>query len=235
VALSLTPGQAADINQAVPLPDQVQNPVWLLPQDHNGVIISLPPIDPGGAASVAGTLVFGIGTAANNGLGSAQVYTTDALGHFTTTYAGHAYPTSYLDTGSNVLFLLDAATLGIPECAAHTVAAGFYCPSSPVSFTVTTTGANGVSGPPAAVFVGASGPVVINNTANPVGGTAASPWTTNNCGPNDEPFSFHGLGCHAIFMDGHVSFIRNDISPLSLRYLLTSSEGVGRMADATGY
>jgi len=150
---------------AVPLPDQVQNPVWLLPQDHNGVIISLPPIDPGGAASVAGTLVFGIGTAANNGLGSAQVYTTDALGHFTTTYAGHAYPTSYLDTGSNVLFLLDAATLGIPECAAHTVAAGFYCPSSPVSFTVTTTGANGVSGPVSFSIANANAVLSSNNTA----------------------------------------------------------------------
>ena len=45
-------------------------------------------IAPGGAASVVGSLVFGIGTAANNGLGSAQVYTTDALGHFTTTFAG---------------------------------------------------------------------------------------------------------------------------------------------------
>jgi len=131
---------------AVPLPDQVQNPVWLLPHHHNGVLIALPPIDPGGAASVAGTLVFGIGTAANNGLGSAQVYTTDALGHFTTTFAGTAYPTSYLDTGSNLLFILDAPRLGLPLCAAHTVAAGAYCPAAPVSFTATTTGANGVTG-----------------------------------------------------------------------------------------
>jgi Protein of unknown function (DUF3443) len=131
---------------AVPLPDQVQNPVWLLPQDNNGVLIALLPIAPGGAASVVGTLVFGIGTAANNGLGSAQVYTTDALGHFTTTFAGTAYPTSYLDTGSNLLFILDATRLGLPLCGANTEAAGAYCPATPVSFTATTTGANGVTG-----------------------------------------------------------------------------------------
>jgi len=131
---------------AVPLPDQVQNPVWLLPRDNNGVLIALPPIAPDGAASVVGTLVFGIGTAANNGLGSAQVYTTDALGHFTTTFAGTAYPSSYLDTGSNLLFVLDAGRLGLPLCAASTGVAGFYCPATPVSFTATTTGTNGVTG-----------------------------------------------------------------------------------------
>jgi hypothetical protein len=131
---------------AVPLPDQVQNPVWLLPQDNNGVLIVLPPIAPGGAASVVGSLVFGIATAANNGLSSAQVYTTDALGHFTTTFAGTAYPTSYLDTGSNLLFILDATRLGLPLCGANTEAAGAYCPATPVSFTATTIGENGVTG-----------------------------------------------------------------------------------------
>jgi hypothetical protein len=132
---------------AVPLANQVQNPVWRLPHHNNGVIISLPPIDPGGAARVVGTVVFGIGTAANNGLGSAQVYTTDPVGQFTTTYRGTAYPGSYLDTGTSVLQLLDPVTLGLPLCATQTVAAGLYCPSAPVSATATTTGANGVSGP----------------------------------------------------------------------------------------
>ena len=69
-------------------------------------------------ASVAGTLVFGIGTASNNGLGSAQIYTTDAQGSFITVYQGKAYPGSYLDTGTSVLALLDPVTLGIPLCAA---------------------------------------------------------------------------------------------------------------------
>jgi len=131
---------------SVPLADQVQNPVWQFPQDNNGVIISLPPIDASGAASVTGTLVFGIGTAANNGLSRAQVYTTDARGEFITLYNGKSYPGSYLDTGSSVLFILDSLTLGIPTCAANTAAGGEYCPASTVSYTATTLGFNGASG-----------------------------------------------------------------------------------------
>jgi hypothetical protein len=131
---------------AVPLANHVQNPVWLFPQDNNGVIIALPPIAPGGAASVVGALVFGIGTASNNGLGRAQVYTTDAQGYFITLYHGKAYPGSYLDTGTSVLQILDAVTLGIPLCAANTAAAGAYCPSATVSATATTLGATGTSG-----------------------------------------------------------------------------------------
>ena len=131
---------------SVPLANQVQNLVWRFPQDNNGVIISLPPLDASGAASITGTLVFGIGTAGNNGLGSAQVYTTDARGDFMTIYNGKSYPGSYLDTGSSVLFILDSLTLGIPTCAADTAAGGEYCPASTVSYTATTLGFNGASG-----------------------------------------------------------------------------------------
>jgi len=160
---------------AVPLPDQVQNPVWLLPQDNNGVLIALPPIAPGGAASVVGTLVFGIGTAANNGLGSAQVYTTDALGHFTTTFAATAYPTSYVDTGSNLLFILDATHLGLPLCGANTDAAGAYCPATPVSFTATTTGANGVTG---TVTFSIANATTLLNSPNVAFNDVATPFTS---------------------------------------------------------
>jgi hypothetical protein len=131
---------------AVPSASQVQNPVWLFRQDNNGVIISLPPIDASGASSVAGTLVFGIGTAANNGLGNAQVYTTDAFGHFITLYKEIAYPGSYLDTGTSVLSILAPGILGIPLCVASTAAGGDYCPSTIVSDTATTLGANGATG-----------------------------------------------------------------------------------------
>jgi hypothetical protein len=131
---------------AVPLASQVQNPVGLLPQDNNGVIISLPPLDTSGAASVVGTLVLGIGTAANNGLGNAQVYATDTVGHFVTLYKGITYAGSYLDTGTSVLSILAPSILGLPLCAAQTAAAGDYCPSTLVSDTATTLGANGATG-----------------------------------------------------------------------------------------
>jgi hypothetical protein len=131
---------------SVPLASQVQNPVWLFRQDNNGVIISLPPVNASGAARVTGTLVFGIGTASNNGLGNAQVYTTDALGRFTTIYRGITYPGSYLDTGTSVLSILTSSILGIPLCAANTAAKGDYCPSTIFSDTATTLGANSATG-----------------------------------------------------------------------------------------
>jgi prepilin-type N-terminal cleavage/methylation domain-containing protein/prepilin-type processing-associated H-X9-DG protein len=85
--------------------------------------------------------------------------------------------------------------------------------------------ANGVSGPPGAKY-GDPGLRVINNNPLPYGGPATCPWTTSECGVNDEAFSFHGGGCNAVFMDGHVSFIRDSISPVALRYLLTANEGI---------
>src|SRR5262249_20705240 len=63
--------------------------------------------------------------------------------------------------------------------------------------------ANGVSGPPNGLYVGGH---VINQNKKPFGGPStaftagggydgtACPWNANNCGPNDEPFSFHGPG-----------------------------------------
>jgi prepilin-type processing-associated H-X9-DG protein len=48
----------------------------------------------------------------------------------------------------------------------------------------------------------------------------------NNCGPNDEIFGFHGSGANAVFMDGHVSFLSQDLSTPILRYLVTANEGV---------
>jgi hypothetical protein len=139
----------------VPLANQVWNPVVLFAQDNNGVLVSLPAIPAGGQATVSGSLIFGIGTqscsgtplgCSSNALGSAQVYATDASGNIQTTYNSVAYP-GFFDTGSTGFYFLDATTLastGIIECSD---APGWYCPSSPVSLTVTNTGTNGTSGP----------------------------------------------------------------------------------------
>jgi prepilin-type N-terminal cleavage/methylation domain-containing protein/prepilin-type processing-associated H-X9-DG protein len=48
----------------------------------------------------------------------------------------------------------------------------------------------------------------------------------NNCGPNDEIFGFHGNGANVVFMDGHVTFLSADITPVIVRYLVTAQEGV---------
>ena len=129
---------------SVPLAYQLQNPVWMFPQDNNGVLISLPAIPDTGAQTVSGSLIFGIGTQTDNALGSAQVYTTDASGDFQAVYNNIAYSNSYIDSGSNALYFLDSGTLGIPDCTDNP---GWYCPGSTVSYTVTNTGLNGTSGP----------------------------------------------------------------------------------------
>ena len=113
---------------SVPIASQVPNPVAMLTVDNNGVSVQSPAIPADGAPSVQGVLVFGIGTQSNNGLGSATVLALDNYGYVETAFpAGGTHYTSYLDSGSNALFFLDAATTKIPLCAADQT---FYCPAS---------------------------------------------------------------------------------------------------------
>lgn len=126
----------------VPLAQQVQNPVSMFAVNNNGVIVQLPAVPSGGAASVAGSLVFGIGTQANNGLGAATVIGVDpATGNFTTSYNGASYSASFLDSGSNGLFFQDS----IPVCANSSAAPGFYCPAATLDASAVIQGANGAN------------------------------------------------------------------------------------------
>ena len=129
---------------SVPLNNQLQNPVWLFASDNNGLLISLPSIPSSGAATVSGSMIFGIGTQSDNALGAAKVYTTDGQGNFTTVYNGATYSSSYIDTGSNGIFFLSASTIGIPACTDGNT--GFSCPTSTQNLTATNTGVNGTSG-----------------------------------------------------------------------------------------
>jgi len=92
---------------------------------------------------VSGSLVFGIGTQANNALGSAALFTVDVQGNFTTVYQGQSYGGSFLDTGSNGIFFLDSATTGLPSCPDDT---DFYCPASPQLVSATHRGVNATTG-----------------------------------------------------------------------------------------
>jgi hypothetical protein len=147
----------------VALQNQLQNPVWLFPQDNNGVLISLPSVPANGMATVSGSLIFGIGTHSNNALGSAGVYTLDDVGDFSTTFAGQTYSGSFLDTGSNGIFFLDPTTLGIPNCRDGN--SGFYCPSSTMNYSATNTGTNGTSGSVPFSIANADSLFNTNNTA----------------------------------------------------------------------
>ena len=121
------------------LAKQVVNPVTLFATDNNGVIIELPAAATP-QATLSGSLIFGIGTQTNNGLGSATVYPTDNSFNFITTCKNQAYPTSFIDSGSNGLFFLTAAIDGIATC---TDASSFYCPASTETLSAVNQGAGG--------------------------------------------------------------------------------------------
>jgi hypothetical protein len=118
----------------VPLNQQLQNVVGLFVNDNNGVQLQLPAVSTSGQATATGSLVFGIGTQANNGLGSATIFAVDANPadavnppgtylNLSTTYNGTSFPQSYIDSGSNGWYFDD---LGIKLCTSNTLK-GFYC------------------------------------------------------------------------------------------------------------
>lgn len=122
---------------------QVSNPVAAFAADNNGVIIELPAVAASGASTVSGSLIFGIGTQANNGLGSAQVYTVSTdNGSLITTFSGSTLNDSFIDSGSNAFYFPDSS---IPTCASNSSAPGFFCPTSTLSLTATLQGQNGTS------------------------------------------------------------------------------------------
>jgi Protein of unknown function (DUF3443)/Bacterial Ig-like domain (group 2) len=136
---------------AVPLSQQQNNPVGALAADNNGIVIVLPAVTQSGQTSVSGTLYFGVGTQANNALGSAQLLTVpdsgSAAGTLTTTFNGSTLTGSIIDAGSSAYFFNDSA---IPTCSDDT---SFFCPvtsagaPTTLSLSATIQGENGVSSP----------------------------------------------------------------------------------------
>lgn len=149
------------------LTDQVWNPVAAFSSaDTNGVMLSLPSIaatgaSPNGGTAVTGTLYFGINTQSNNQITSTQtVYEVDCDGDFLqTTYNGVVYQdvddqtdceaetSSFIDSGSNALYILDAGTLTSATGVTVNVCSdnGYYCPASTLNLSITLTGYNNTS------------------------------------------------------------------------------------------
>jgi Protein of unknown function (DUF3443) len=108
----------------VVLAKQLQNPVALFASDNNGVIIALPSIPATGSATAAGSLIFGIGTQSNNGLGGATLLAVDPnTGNIITTYNSQMYPNSYIDAGTSVIAFGNNM---YPVCVG--AGSGLYCP-----------------------------------------------------------------------------------------------------------
>jgi prepilin-type N-terminal cleavage/methylation domain-containing protein/prepilin-type processing-associated H-X9-DG protein len=86
-------------------------------------------------------------------------------------------------------------------------------------------GTNGLSGPSNALSPG-SRVLKINQYRVPSGGPAACRWTQNNCGPNDEPFSFHTGGVNCVMGDGSVRFVSESVEALILKAAAGAADGV---------
>jgi prepilin-type processing-associated H-X9-DG protein len=95
-------------------------------------------------------------------------------------------------------------------------------------------GGSGISGPTldGSTAYGRYAGKVVNQNAYPIGGPGSTDaagqvllWTSSNIGLNDEPFSFHGGGCNAVFVDGSVHFLADSLDAVTMRYLVTRAEG----------
>lgn len=129
--------------------ESVQNPVYLLQQDNNGVFIYLDAIPEQGAPTAVGSVVLGIGTTSNNDpnfISSGNQYfvvNADIAATFTT-YKGTVMFPSLIDSGTNMLLFSDSS---LNQCAIGPFGLGpnFYCPSPTATLSAMVSGRAGPS------------------------------------------------------------------------------------------
>ena len=91
----------------------------------------------------------------------------------------------------------------------------------------------GVSGDPLLNTKTTSFSIVNNNFTSPGSDGPNGCWKLiNNCGPNDEIFSFHTGGAQVVFADGHVQLIQQAVSPVVAAGLVSRSGG--EVVDTSG-
>jgi prepilin-type processing-associated H-X9-DG protein len=84
----------------------------------------------------------------------------------------------------------------------------------------------GVSGDPLLNTTTTGFKIINNNDTDPGTDGPSGCWRLmNNCGPNDEVFSFHSGGANAAFADGHVQFLQETIDPVVMAQLVSRSGG----------
>ena len=158
--------------------------------DNNGTILALSAPPSAGAASLTGTLYFGIGTQTNNGLGSATVLSvtssadTRGGGLFTAVYNGQSLVDSFIDSGSSSYLFSDSS---IPLCTVQAYS-GFYCPASAITLNPTLQGLNGAEATPALALNNAQALLSSRYTALPGLGASAEGLDLANAIPTSFDF-----------------------------------------------
>jgi len=161
---------------------QVPNPVTRFAKDNNGTIIQLPSVGNAGAATVSGTLTFGIDTQSNNASGTESVFTVNNVAELTIVFNGTNWTQSFIDSGSNGIYFTDAS---IALCTTMGLTT-FYCPASNLTLPVTIQGQNGVM-TNNMIFVVGNALTMLNNPA--AANYAAFPLLAGS-NPNAQSFDF---------------------------------------------
>jgi len=167
---------------AVSTANQLQNPVALFPADSNGVVINNGlvvklPATPSTTSSISGSIYFGVATQSNNSVAGARLLQTNTVGDITTVFQGVSMRNSFIDSGSNGLYVNSSA---IPTCT-NTNISGFYCPTALQSLSATMSGTNTTT-PVSVAFA-------IDNAATILSGTGHSVFPTLG-GPSGDSTSF---------------------------------------------
>lgn len=170
--------------------EQLPNPIAAFATDNNGSIVVLPSVPAGGAATLSGTLFFGIGTQSNNALSAPSVITTTTsnsphgAGLITTIYNGQTLVESYIDSGSSDLFFIDA---NITACSDPNLK-GYYCPAAPTNLAVTIQGQN--NAPVSLVQTLNSAQLLLTSPNSAFPGTGYNPSTNSNFTSPPSSFDF---------------------------------------------
>jgi hypothetical protein len=122
----------------LPHSKHIQNPVSLLKNDNNGVVISFPALSQGGVASASGTMFLGIGTRANNRVKKGtHVLRTNYDGGFEALVKDQIYPSRF-DTGTASWNL--PRGLAVNSCRGVEASNHYLCPDSVLEFSTTLRG-----------------------------------------------------------------------------------------------
>jgi Protein of unknown function (DUF3443) len=135
---------SSSLSSSSPGAHTVQNPVYLLTHDNNGVIVYLNPISDQGASQGVGAVVIGVATEPNNDpsfISSGDTYhcVNSSSAAFYTNYKGQQIWQSIADTGSNMLLFQDSS---LPQCSITLFTTG-YCPNPEANLTASLHGNTG--------------------------------------------------------------------------------------------